>query len=189
MSSITLVTSLAALLQGCSARGPDVIYLPSASDVVTRMLEVARVGPDDVVRPGAWIVAHNFPMGDWRPDTVVRVTWPAGTTSTVQAWQLPADVAGTWEVVIIGAGGERRFRLRLAQQYQQVGGTASEGGRSLMLEGARLAGDSLELQLSSGSGDRAERLRFAGRVTGAEMAGSVRSDPNPAGARWRAIRT
>ncbi|MDQ2674887.1 MAG: class I SAM-dependent methyltransferase [Chloroflexota bacterium] len=263
----------ALLLLACSARGPDVIYLPSAADVVTRMLEVAEVGPDDIlfdlgcgdgriviaaardrgargvcvdidpslvsksrrnadtagvtdriefrhadmfetdlgsatvvalylspalnvrlrpklfreVRPGAWIVSHNFGMGDWMPDTVVRVTWPAGTTSSVQAWRLPADVAGTWRVVVTAGGGERRLRLRLDQQYQRVSGTASEGGRSLTVRTARLAGDSLELQLAGGTGDRAELLHFAGRIEGGEMRGTVRSD-SAAVATWRATR-
>src|SRR5215207_4525188 len=39
----------AILVLGCSARGPDVIYLASAADVVTRMLDLAQVGPEDVV--------------------------------------------------------------------------------------------------------------------------------------------
>jgi SAM-dependent methyltransferase len=264
----------AALLLACSARGPDVIYLPSASDVVSRMLEVARVGPNDVVydlgcgdgriviaaardrgargvcvdidparvaesrrnadtagvadriefrhgdmfetdlrsatvvalylspglnlrlrpklfrevRPGAWIVSHNFPMGDWTPDTVVRVTWPAGTTSSVQGWQLPADVAGTWELVVTRPEGERRFRLQLTQQYQQVRGTASEQGRTVTLDGARLAGDSLELQLAARSGDRTDHFRLTGRVSGAGMTGIMRSDADSTSTTWRAIR-
>jgi SAM-dependent methyltransferase len=265
---------LALLLVGCGARGPDVIYLPSASDVVTRMLEVARVGPDDVVydlgcgdgriviaaardrgargvcvdidpsliarsrrsadtagvanriefrhadmfdtdlrsatvvalylspslnvrlrpklfrevRPGTWIVSHNFDMGDWKPDSVVRVTWPAGTTSTVQAWRLPADVAGTWELVVPGDTGDRHFRVRFSQHYQQVSGTASEEGRTVAVGGALLAGDSLEFQLSGKAGDRPDHLRFAGVVSGAEMTGIVRSASDTVGARWRAIR-
>jgi SAM-dependent methyltransferase len=251
-----------------------VIYLPSASDVVTRMLEVARVDPEDVVydlgcgdgriviaaardrgargvcvdidpslvarsrqnadtagvadriefrhadmfetdlsaatvvalylspslnvrlrpklfrevRPGAWIVSHNFDMGDWRPDTVVRVTWPAGTTSAVQAWLLPADVAGTWELVISRSAGERRLRIRFTQQYQEVSGTASEDGCTLTFEGARLAGDRLGFQLSGGRGDRRERLRFSGRVSGNGMTGTVWSEPDTAGTKWRAVR-
>ena len=40
---------LAAVLLACGGRGPDVIYLPSADDVVTRMLELARVDSGDVV--------------------------------------------------------------------------------------------------------------------------------------------
>ena len=262
------------LLLGCSARGPDVIYLPSAADVVTRMLEVAEVGRDDVlfdlgcgdgriviaaardrgargvcvdidpslvaksrrnadtagvadriefrqadmfetdlsgatvvalylspalnvrlrpklfreVRPGAWIVSHNFGMGDWTPDTIVRVTWPAGTTSAVQAWRLPADVAGTWELVLGSSGVERRLRVRFEQQYQRVSGTASEAGRTVQVTGARLAGDSLEMALSIGAGDRAERLRLIGRVAGGVMAGTARSDADSVETSWRAAR-
>jgi SAM-dependent methyltransferase len=274
----------ALLATACSARGPDVIYLPSAADVVTRMLAVARVGPDDVVYdlgcgdgriviaaardhgargvcvdidpsriaesrrnadtagvadriefrqadmfetdigtatvvalylspslnvrlrpkllrevpPGARIVSHNFDMGDWDPDTVVRVTWPAGTTSAVQAWVLPADVAGTWELTVPGAAGERLIRVRFAQHFQEVTGTASTGGRTLALHDARLVGDSLQFQLteSSGNGDRV--LRLVGRVSGGEIAGTVQAHAAPrdggqspadtADGAWRAVR-
>jgi SAM-dependent methyltransferase len=254
------------LLLGCSARAPDVIYLPSSADVVARMLEVARVGREDVVfdlgcgdgriviaaardrgargvcvdldpslvarsrqnadtagvadriefrhgdmfetdlssatvvalylspalnvrlrpklfrevRPGAWIVSHNFGMGDWTPDTVVRVSWSSGATSAVQAWQVPADVEGTWELVVATGSGERRFSVRFTQQYQHVTGTASEGGRTVGMAGLRLAGDSLALTLADEVDGRPEPLRLVGRVSGAEITGI--------GSRWRAIR-
>ena len=263
----------ALLVIACSARGPDVIYLPSAADVVTRMLEVARVGPEDVVfdlgcgdgriaiaaardrgarsvcvdidpslvarsrrnadtagvveriefrradmfetdlrsatvvalylspalnvrlrpklfrevRPGARIVSHNFGMGDWTADTAVQVTWPAGTTSTVRVWVLPADVAGTWELAVPDAGAERRFHLRFTQRYQEVGGTASEEGRTVALEGARLVGDSLEFRLTTNDGEEGT-LHFAGRVAGGEMTGSVRTQAGGHQTRWRAVR-
>ncbi|HEU4524091.1 MAG TPA: class I SAM-dependent methyltransferase [Gemmatimonadales bacterium] len=265
---------LAAVLLACGGRGPDVIYLPSADDVVTRMLELARVDSGDVVydlgcgdgriviaaardrgargvcvdidaslvarsrdnadsagvadriefrhadmfetdlrsatvvalylspalnvrlrpklfrevRPGAWIVSHNFDMGDWKPDTVVRVRWPAGTTSTVQAWQLPADVAGTWAIAVSGDGAERRFRVRLVQQYHELSGTASESGRTMTLAAARLAGDSVELELSGRTGDHPDLLRLTGKVTRGEMRGVAWSAANTAGTRWRAVR-
>jgi SAM-dependent methyltransferase len=266
--------ALAAVLLACGARGPDVIYLPSAADVVTRMLVVARVDSGDVVydldcgdgriviaaardrgargvcvdidpslvaksranadtagvadriefrhadmfetdlgsasvvalylspslnvrlrpklfrevRPGAWIVSHNFDMGDWKPDTSVSVTWPAGTTSAVHAWRLPADVAGTWEVVVSGDEGERRFRVRLIQRYQRLSGTASERGRTMTMAAARLAGDSVELELSGRTGDLPDLLRLAGRVSGSEMMGTVWTAANTAGTTWRAVR-
>ena len=266
--------ALAAVLLACGARGPDVIYLPSAADVVTRMLEVARVDSGDVVydlgcgdgriviaaardrgargvcvdidpslvarsranadtagvanhiefrhadmfetdlgsatvvalylspslnvrlrpklfrevRPGAWIVSHDFDMGDWKPDTTVRVTWPAGTTSAVHAWRLPADVAGTWEIVVSGDVGERRFRVRLIQQYQRLSGTASERGRTMTMAAARLAGDSVELELSGRTGDLPDLLRLAGKVSGSEMMGTVWTAANTAGTTWRAVR-
>src|SRR5919106_152778 len=40
---------LTLLAAACSARRPDVIFLPSAVDVVARMLAMARVRADDVV--------------------------------------------------------------------------------------------------------------------------------------------
>ncbi len=140
------------------------------------------------VRPGAWIVSHNFDMGDWKPDTTVSVTWPAGTTSAVHAWRLPADVAETWEVVVSGDEGERRVRLRLVQQYQRLSGTASERGRSMTMATARLAGDSVELQLSGRTGDLPDLLRLAGKVSGSEMMGTVWTAANTAGTTWRAVR-
>lgn len=278
-----LVAVLGVLATACSARGPDVIYLASAADVVTRMLAVARVGPDDVVydlgcgdgriviaaardrgargvcvdidpsriaesrrnadtagvadriefrhadmfetdlgtatvvalylspslnvrlrpkllrevRPGARIISHNFDMGDWDPDTLVRVTWPAGTTSAVQVWVLPADVVGTWEVTVLPVG-DRRFRVRFAQHYQEVTGTASSGGRTLAIDDIRLVGDRLEFQLTESSGDADRVLRFVGRVSGGEIAGTVQAHAattdggqslvDPADGAWRAVR-
>lgn len=266
--------ALAAVLLACGGHAPDVIYLASAGDVVTRMLELAGVDSTDVVydlgcgdgriviaaardrgargvcvdinaslvaksrhnadtagvadriefrhadmfetnlrsatvvalylspslnvrlrpklfrevRPGGWIVSHNFDMGDWRPDTLVRVTWPSGTTSTVQAWQLPADVAGTWEIAVSGGAPERRFRVRFAQQYQHLNGTASEGGHTMTVAGARIAGDSVAFELSRPTGDHPDLIRLSGKVSGAEMAGTAWSASNTAGTSWRAVR-
>ena len=121
------------------------------------------------VRPGAGIVSHNFDMGDWKPDTTVfRVTWPAGTTSAVHAWRLPADVAGTWEVVVSGGGsGERRFRVGFDQQYQQLSGTASEEGHTDDKPvWARLLGDSVEFELAGRTGDLPDLLRLGGTSLG-----------------------
>jgi SAM-dependent methyltransferase len=139
------------------------------------------------VRPGARVVSHNFPMGDWRPDTTIEVEWPTGTTSSVKAWMIPADVAGTWELTAHTDAGERRFRVRLTQHYQEVSGTASADGRTLTLDSARLAGDSLEFHLSERGADRAV-LRFAGRVSGAEVRGTVRHDGDSTAGTWRGAR-
>jgi SAM-dependent methyltransferase len=139
------------------------------------------------VRPGARIVSDNFGMGDWRPDTVVRVAWPTGTTSTVYAWMLPADVEGTWEVTVPMAAGDHRFRVRFTQHYQELGGTASADGRAVALSAAHLAGDSLEFRLTEQRAGRPVVLRFTGRVSGAAMTGAVRAGAEFSGA-WRATR-
>lgn len=261
------------VVTACSAHGsPDVIFLPSAVDVVERMLELARVQPQDVVYdlgcgdgriviaavraraargvcididpsriaasrrnadtagvrqriefrqadlfetdlrtatvvalylspalnerlrpklfrevgPGARIVSHNFAMGDWRPDTLVRVAWPAGTTSTIYAWVLPADVAGTWELTAPVVG-NRRLRIRLAQHYQKVSGTASLDGRPLAFSGERLVGNSIEFRLRDERARGSATLRFTGRVSGATMTGALQVGADSGGP-WQAVR-
>jgi hypothetical protein len=140
------------------------------------------------VRPGARIVSHNFAMGDWRPDTVIRVAWPTGTTSTVYAWVLPADVAGTWELTVTMAAGDRRFRVRFAQHYQELSGTASAEGRPVALSAAHLVGDSLKFQLTEQRADQPTILRFTGLVSGAVMNGAVQADAESTVSVWRATR-
>ena len=256
-----------------SRRGPDVIFLASATDVVERMLGVVRVDADDVVydlgcgdgrivvaaardrgargvcvdidtsliaasqrnaeaagvrdriefrhadmfetdlstatvvalylspslnerlrpkilrevRPGARVVSHNFPMGDWRPDTTIEVEWPTGTTSSVKAWVVPADVAGNWELTVPTEAGERRLRVRFTQHYQDLGGTASGDGRTVALSAAQLTGDSLEFHLTERSAGRTV-LRFAGRVSDGAMSGTVRSEADSSARAWRGAR-
>jgi hypothetical protein len=40
------------------------------------------------LRPGARIVAHNYPIGDWEPDIVDTFTDVAGTTRTLFLWTI-----------------------------------------------------------------------------------------------------
>jgi hypothetical protein len=45
------------------------------------------------LRPGTRVVSHAFHMGDWQPDTTVRVRVNQGTGwATVYAWTIPAQV-------------------------------------------------------------------------------------------------
>lgn len=46
---LTLVVAVPARAQQTATRRPDVIYVPTPQEVVDAMLEVAKVGPDDVV--------------------------------------------------------------------------------------------------------------------------------------------
>jgi SAM-dependent methyltransferase len=58
------------------------LYLLAASNVKLRPI-LARD-----LRPGARIVAHNYPIGDWEPDVVDTFTDAAGTTRTLFLWQV-----------------------------------------------------------------------------------------------------
>jgi SAM-dependent methyltransferase len=58
------------------------LYLLAASN--------ARLRPvlTKTLRPGARIVAHNYPIGDWEPDVVDTFTDTAGTTRTLFLWNV-----------------------------------------------------------------------------------------------------
>jgi predicted RNA methylase len=58
------------------------LYLLAASNVKLRPLLTKAL------RPGARIVAHNYPIGDWEPDVVDTFTDAAGTTRTLFLWTI-----------------------------------------------------------------------------------------------------
>ena len=58
------------------------LYLLAASNVKLRPILTKTL------RPGARIVAHNYPIGDWEPDVVNTFTDAAGTTRTLFLWTI-----------------------------------------------------------------------------------------------------
>jgi SAM-dependent methyltransferase len=58
------------------------LYLLAASNVKLRPILTRDL------RPGARIVAHNYPIGDWEPDVVDTFTDSAGTTRTLFLWKI-----------------------------------------------------------------------------------------------------
>ncbi len=111
-------------------------------------------------------------MGDWQPDTVVRVRVNQGTGwATVYAWTIPAQVAGR-RTLTTPEG--RRVALQLRQQFQRFTGPGVSG---------RLVGDRIDLTLTERVNGRQVTRRFSGRVTGDGMSGSVAG-----GGAWRAVK-
>ena len=56
------------------------LYLLAASNVKLRPILTKQL------RPGARIVAHNFPIGDWNPDVVDNFRDAKGTARTLYLW-------------------------------------------------------------------------------------------------------
>ncbi|HEV2736739.1 MAG TPA: class I SAM-dependent methyltransferase [Longimicrobiaceae bacterium] len=134
------------------------------------------------LRPGTRVVSNSFSMGEWRPDSVVIVERPGGDFGPrIYFWVVPARASGAWEVE---AGGER-LALEVRQSFQQIEGTVRTAGRAYPLEDAVLRGDSIAftVRLPGASGGAATPRRFAGRVTGDTMQGTLAS-----GAAWTARR-
>lgn len=62
------------------------LYLVSALNVRLRPILTAQL------RAGARIVSHNFPMGDWEPDTVDIFTSADGQSRTLYLWKTDGGI-------------------------------------------------------------------------------------------------
>jgi predicted RNA methylase len=58
------------------------LYLLAASNAQLRPILTRAL------RPGARIVSHNYPIGDWEPDVVDTFTDAAGATRTLFLWKI-----------------------------------------------------------------------------------------------------
>jgi hypothetical protein len=133
------------------------------------------------LRPGTRVVSHSFDMGDWETDSTFMADG-----RTVHYWVMPADLAGTWALTTTEGGAERRYELRLRQQYQRATGTATVGGRQATLSAMRVRGDSVSFTLAAAGGTNP--LVLTGRVAGDRITGTVARGGARGGA-WHATRT
>jgi SAM-dependent methyltransferase len=139
------------------------------------------------LRPGSRVVSHAFDMGDWMADSTLQAGGRA-----VYYWVMPSNVAGTWTLSAPAGGADRTYNVRLEQKYQGVTGTATSGGRAALVESVRVVGDSVTFTLedtTAAAGSRGQqRMRFAGRVTGDTMTGSMTGSGAGRAGQWRATR-
>jgi Ribosomal protein L11 methyltransferase (PrmA) len=118
--------------------------------------------------PGTRIVSHAFDMGDWKPDHRESVIG-----RTVYLWIVPARVEGRWAIE-----GSQKFTVTLQQRFQEIGGTAEIGGKSVPLQDASLSGAEIGFAIDINgmpyrfqgivSGDRIEGRRNEWRATRAK---------------------
>ncbi len=114
------------------------------------------------LRPGARIVSHAFAMTGWKPDRMetMRIAKPhpgQGDESRIFLWLVPAQVRGGWQ--------GRDWRLRIAQNYQEIEVEGEAWGRPLALKEAKLEGAALSF---SGEG-----FSFRGRVDADRIIGEL----------------
>jgi 2-polyprenyl-3-methyl-5-hydroxy-6-metoxy-1,4-benzoquinol methylase len=103
------------------------------------------------------IVSHAFDMGDWTPDHRESVIG-----RTVYLWIVPARVEGRWTIE-----GSHQFTVTLQQKYQEIGGTAEIGGKSVPLRDASLSGAEIGFAIDING----MPYRFQGIVSGDRIAG------------------
>jgi SAM-dependent methyltransferase len=124
------------------------------------------------LRPGTRILSHDFDMGEWDADKIVRVQG-SSYEHTVFYWVIPADVGGVWHVNVPAPSGERRYRLRLQQRFQVVSGTVSAEGEEIPITNATLTGDRLRFTATPGIPGQQVKMMFDGYATGDSMRGRV----------------
>jgi len=169
-----------------SFREGDVLKaVVSEATVVTMYLLtplVARLQPKLLaeLKPGARIVAHDYPFADWKPDRHVRVS------KNFYLYVVPAKITGKWQLAVPVGGAVREYELELSQRFQEVSGGARVAGGYLPAFEARLAGERIAFVLV----DDNTSYRFEGRVSGHAMEGEVRwgAGPRQQQSTWRATR-
>lgn len=130
------------------------------------------------LRPGTRVVTHAFNMEDWEPDEVSDVDG-----RRVYLWVVPAKVAGRWVVEL--SGSSKKLSLNFDQKFQKIAGVVHLGSVLAGLREPRLSGFKISFSYVDNHGVRRD---FTGRVAGATMGGSVRTDAGHEGG-WSATRS
>jgi len=119
------------------------------------------------MKPGTRVVSNTFDMDDWKPDASIEAGGDCVSYCRAYKWIIPAKVEGNWR---LGDG-----TLRLAQKYQMISGTLTQGTTTLPITDARMSG----AEITFLAGDR----RYTGRVAGKNMTGTL-----DGGETWKGIR-
>jgi methylase of polypeptide subunit release factors len=130
------------------------------------------------LQPGTRVVAHDYHMGDWRPDDQKTLSVPekiVGTpgVSYTYLWIVPAKVGGRWLSEFKHGTGSTSCEFEFTQTYQMVGGSAKIGAQPLQLPETRLNGDQIAFAVFAKAGDAATRHEFRGTVKGDVIDGTV----------------
>ncbi len=117
------------------------------------------------LRPGTRVVSHSFDMGDWEPDSTLRVESSTGRNHTIYYWIMPAQVAGEWNWQVEG----NSFNLAVDQQYQEINISLNSNGSELPTNHATVKGKRISFTSDKGG----QHYVYSGRVEGDTITGTV----------------
>ena len=148
------------------------------------------------LKPGTRIVSHAASMGDSTADHFElldvkdRVRPDAPGRTYIHFWIVPAKVAGTWRWSMPVGGRMRDYEFTAVQEFQTFSGTVRVGGTEARIEGGRLTGERVTLAFSVDIEGAPVQHRFAGRVAGDSIIGTVSlgSGPGRGESQWNAVR-
>ncbi len=126
------------------------------------------------MKPGSRVVSHDFDMGEWQPDETSTVfgEW----LHVVSLWLVPANVTGSWSLVLdrpVGQAG-RSFNLELGQKFQVIHGSLAEPNQEARpILNPNLRGEMISFSVTETRADQEVILKFQGRVENDVMTGSL----------------
>jgi len=128
--------------------------------------------------PGTRVVAHDYHMGEWKPDMQQTIPVPekiVGTAGISYAylWIVPAKMAGRWQSEINHGGKPIQYEFDLTQTYQMLEGTAKIGAQTVKLPDTRIVADQISFAVFAKAGDAATKHEFRGTIKGAVIEGTV----------------
>ena len=140
------------------------------------------------LKPGSRIVAHEFDMGDWKPDNMAKVPKvklyyhprvPYEKDTYFYYWVVPAKAEGVWRWTLSTRSGDRDYTLRLTQKFQEIRGTVLVNGREAPIAAAPLVGDQLSFTMGEDGDKEKVVMSFNGRIHGEDIAGRVEVQGGP----------
>ena len=122
------------------------------------------------LKPGTRIVAHDFDLGDWKPDVKITVR------KNVMLWVVPAKIDGRWRLQLPLPGGTQTWDLDIRQKHQEIDGVVRVGDRPPGgIWQTSLRGDKVGFVLVDNTDrDSEANMYFEGTVKGGVMEGEFR---------------
>jgi len=129
------------------------------------------------LKPGTRVVSHDYDMGEWPPDLRFEMDAPGKPVgrdqrSKVFYWVVPGNAAGTWRWQLTRNGVSEEHVLSVTQNFQMLQGSLMAGKQRFTLRDARLTGEEIAFEAVDAGGTAG--YRFAGRITGHGVSGTVR---------------
>lgn len=138
------------------------------------------------LKPGTRIVAHDFDLGDWLPDTKVTIR------KNVMLWIVPAKIQGRWRLPLALPAGAQNLDIDIRQKHQEIDGVVRVADRPPAgLWQASLRGDRVSFVIVDNTVREDEaNLYFEGVVRDGVMEGEFRRGVGSVQTRhpWRATR-
>ncbi len=130
------------------------------------------------LHPGSRVVSHDFNMGNWEADSIVRTS-----NSTVYLWVVPANFSGTWNWFHVNEAG-RNFKLNVSQHFQKLSGKISSNAGIPTIKYLQIRGDQIRVILQE---EKGKEIRLSGVIEGNRIDGTI-TLPGGSRLKWQALR-